>query len=101
MRWHWKSGPALIVPSPAPIVSLLVIRFPTKLAPKVSNNIPRNPSLCSFVLLLIVSLLPFIYKPVCSSDLTIFIKPFIYSLEVINVTLLKVKSKGRPDPNVF
>ena len=67
MKRHEKSCPALIVPSPALIVpspalielSLALIvplpanRVPNKQAPKVRNNIPRNPSFCSFALFLI------------------------------------------------
>ena len=55
--------PALIVPSPALILRLLVKRFPNKLVPKVSNNIPTNPPFCSFASFLIVSLILFIRKP--------------------------------------
>ena len=54
MRWHWKSwpalkklSPALNVFSPALIVPIPVNRFPNELAPKESNNIPRNYLFCS------------------------------------------------------
>ena len=52
---------ALIVPLP-------VNRFPNEPAPKVPNNIPRNPHFCSFALFLIALLTPFINKPDSSSD---------------------------------
>ena len=55
---------ALIVPLP-------VNKFPNKLAPKVSNNIQRNPPFYPFAPFWIVSLTPFINKPDSSSDLTI------------------------------
>ena len=47
---------ALIVPLPVKI-------FPNKLAPKVPNNIPRNPRFVLLLRFLIVSLTPFINKP--------------------------------------
>ena len=54
MRWHWKFwpalkklSPALNVFSPALIVPIPVNRFPNELAPKESNNIPRNYLFCS------------------------------------------------------
>ena len=81
------------MPSPALIASLPVNRFPYKVAPKVSNNIPRNPPFCCFASFHIVSLMPFINKPDSSSDLTIFMISFISSIEIINVVV--------PDPNIF
>ena len=86
-----KSWPALIVPSPALIVPLLVNRFPNKLAPYVPNNEQRK--FCFFASFLIVSLTPFIYKPDSSRDLTIFMISFIYLFEIINVVI--------SDPNIF
>ena len=83
----------LIVPSPALILSLPVNRYPYKLAPKVPNNIPRNPPFRSFASFLIVSLTPFINKPGSSKDLTIFTISFISSLKIINVVA--------SDPNIF
>ena len=86
-------SPVLNVLSPALIVPLLVNRFPHKLAPKMSNNIPRNHPFCSFASFLIVSLTPLINNPDFSSYLTIFIISFISSLEIINVVL--------PDLNIL
>ena len=77
---------ALIGPLP-------VKRFPNKLAPKVSNNIPRNYSFCSFASFLIVSLMSFINHPDSSRDLTIFIISFISLLEIISVV--------KPDLEIF
>ena len=57
------------------------------------NNIPINPSFCSFASFLIVSLTPFINKPVYSSDLAIFIISFISSFEIINF--------ATPYPKIF
>ena len=73
--------------------SLRVNRFSNKLAPKVPNNILRNPPLCSFVLFLIISPMPFINKPDSSRGVIIFMISFISSFEVINVVV--------PDPNIF
>ena len=64
-----------------------------KLAPKVSNNIPRHPPICSFASFLIVSLTLFIRKKDYSKDLIIFLISFISSLEVIKVV--------SPGPNIF
>ena len=65
---------------------MLINIFPNNLAPKVPNNIPRNPHFCSFASFLIVSLtLFFINDSGSSRDLTIFIISFISSLEIINV----------------
>ena len=66
MRQHQKFWSALILFSPAlnapslalitlwpwfvAIVHLPVNKFPNRLVPKVSNNIPRNPAFFSFVL---------------------------------------------------
>ena len=57
------------MPSPDLIALLPGNRFSNKLAFKVSNNIPRNPLLCSFASFLIVLLTPFINKQDSSSDL--------------------------------
>ena len=81
------------MPSPALIVPLPVNRLPNKLAPKVPNNIPRNPSFHSFALFLIVSLTHFINNPDSSSDLTIFIISFISSFEINNALT--------PEGNIF
>ena len=58
------SFPYLIIPLPAN-------RLLNKLAPKVPNNITKNPPFCPFPLFLIVSIRPFIDKPESSRDLTI------------------------------
>ena len=60
------------MPSPALIVLLPVNRFSYKLAPKVPNNISRNPPFCSFALFLIVSLMPFINKSDSLRDLMLW-----------------------------
>ena len=72
-------SPALIVPSPALILTLPVKRFPDELAPKMSNNISKNPPFCYFASFLIVSLTPFTNNPDSSRDLTAFIILLIYS----------------------
>ena len=59
----------------------------------MANNIPRNPTFCSFALFLIVLLTYFINKPDSPSDLIVFVILFISSLEIVNVVL--------PDPNIF
>ena len=63
MRRHLKSWPAQIVPSPDLIMPLPVNRFPNKLAPKVPNNIPKNPLFHFFASVLIVPLTSFINNP--------------------------------------
>ena len=65
--------------SPALILTLPVKRFPDKLAPKMSNNISKNPPFCYFASFLIVSLTPFTNNPDSSRDLTVFIILLIYS----------------------
>ena len=50
------SSPALTVPFPD---KFFVNRSPSKLAPKVSSNILKNPPFCSFVSFLIVLVAPF------------------------------------------
>ena len=71
----------------SPVLNVLfpVKRFPNKLAPKVPNNIPRNPPFCYFASLLIVSLTSFNNNPDSSRDLTIFILSFISSFEIITI----------------
>ena len=59
----------------------------------MANNIPRNPTFCSFALFLIVLLTYFINKPDSSGDLIVFVILFISSLEIVNVVL--------PDQNIF
>ena len=83
---------SLIVASPAGTVALLINIFRNKLAPKVPNNIPRNPHFRSFASFLFVSLtLFFINDSDLSRDLNIFITSFISSLEIINVVKLDPK----------
>ena len=65
MRRHFLIPPALTVPFP-------VNKFPNKDAPKVPNNILRNPPFCSFVSFLIVSVTPFNKTPEISKAWTIF-----------------------------
>ena len=69
MRWYQKSHffpvPALtmplpfLFPLPALAIPFPVYKFPNKLAPKILNNILKNPPLCSFVSLLIDLVTPF------------------------------------------
>ena len=80
---------------------LPVNRFPNKLAPKVSYNIPRNRPSCSVASLLIVLITLFTNKPDSSSDLTIFIMSLISSLEFINAVCLAKSEGSVPDPNIF
>ena len=82
----------LIMPSPAHITPLPVNALLNILAANVPNNIPTNPTFCSFDWFLIVSLIPFTDNPDSSSDLTIFMMLFISSFESINVV--------KPDPNI-
>ena len=60
-------SPALIISSPALAVpfpdKFVVNRTPSKLAPKVPNNILKNPPVCSFVSFLIVFVTPFNKTP--------------------------------------
>ena len=79
----------------SPVLNVLfpVKRFPNKLAPKVPNNIPRNPPFCYFASFLNALLTPFVYKPDSSRDSIISIISFISSFKIINVVL--------PDPNIF
>ena len=72
------SSSALIAPSTALFVPLPVNRFCNKLAPKVLNNIPRNPPFCSFA-----SFLPSINKPDSSRDLIIFVKHSFLPLKLL------------------
>ena len=46
------SEPTLTIPFPAN-------KFPNKVAPKVPNNVLKNPSFCSFVSFLIVLVTPY------------------------------------------
>ena len=83
--------PALIIPSPASIMLLLVDRFADNIAPKKPKNSPRNSPFCSYASFLFVLLTPFINKSHSSGKLLIFMISFISSLEIINFVL--------PDPN--
>ena len=85
MRRHEKPWPALAVPSKAPIVSLPVNRFSNKLASKVSNNILRSPSFCSFASLSYSFSYAFFNRSDSSSDLNVFKISVIPWLEIINV----------------
>ena len=51
--------PVLAIPSPALTVHFPDNKLPNKDAPKVPNNILRNPPFCSFVSFLIVLVTPF------------------------------------------
>ena len=67
--------------------------FPTKLAPKVQNNIPKNPPFCSFVSFLIVLVTPVNKILESSRAWTIFIMSFISSFKIIEVVV--------PEPCIF
>ena len=84
-RRNKKSWPVLIVISSALIVPLPADRFPNKLAPKVPNNILKNPPFYSFASFLTVFLMPCIDEPESSKDLTTFITSLISSFDIINV----------------
>ena len=77
-----QSWSALTVPSPVVIVLLPVNRFLNKLAPKVPNNILRNPPFCSFASF---------YLFHWHLSLTILL-PFISSFKIIVL---------KPDPHIF
>ena len=64
MREHQKSWPNLIITLPA----LNTPHLTKKLAFNVLNNMPRNPTFCSFVSFSIVSSTPVINKSESSSD---------------------------------
>ena len=91
-RRNKKSWPVLIVISSALIVPLPADRFPNKLAPKVPNNILKNPPFYSFASFLIVLPTPYFNSPDSSRDLIIFMKSFFFSFEIINVVF--------SDPNI-
>ena len=72
-------SPALTTPFPANL-------FPNGLTAKIPNNIERNSCfcsfLCSFVSLLIISIIPFINNPDPSNDSTIFVISSVFSFEI-------------------
>ena len=70
--------------TPALITTLPVNALTNKLPANVPNSIARNALFYSFVLFLIVSLIPFTSYADSSSDLTIFIISFISSFELIH-----------------
>ena len=78
------------MPPPALITPFPINALPNILAANVPNNIERNLPFCSFVLFLIVSVIPCISNYDSSSDLTILIISLISSFEIINAVL--------PDP---
>ena len=89
-RRNQKSWPVVIVISSVLIVPLPANRFPNKLAPKVPNNILKNPPFYSFASFLNVSLMPCIDEPESLKDLTTFITSFISSFDIINVVTPEV-----------
>ena len=89
------------MPSPDLIVPLPVNRFPNKLIPDVPNNILKNPPFYFFALFLYFLLRFFINKSDSLRYLTIFMKSFIISFEIINAIVQQAKSEGRPDPNIL
>ena len=64
------SLPSLITPQPCLVVfaPLLANIFPNKFVPNIPSNISRKPPQYSFVLFLIVLVIPFINKPESSRD---------------------------------
>ena len=80
------SSPALNVPSPA-----LITPLPNILAANVPKKTGTTPSFRSFALLLIVSFIPFISNSDSSSHLTVFIISSIFSFEIINTLVRKVR----------
>ena len=85
---------ALLValPSPALTITFPDNKLPNKLAPNVPSNILKNPPLCSLVSFSIVLLIPFHKIPEFSNASIIFIKSFISSCSIINLT---------PEPCIF
>ena len=67
--------------------------FPNKVAPKVPDNIPKNPPFSSFVSFLIVLVTPFNKILEYSRAYPIFKMSFISSFEIIKVVV--------PDPCIF
>ena len=94
-------SPALIVPSPALITTLITNRFPNKLVPNVPKNTPRNPLFYSFASLYFILLTPFINTPDSSRDLIIFMISFISSFEIINFVVREAMSEGRLNPKAL
>ena len=72
---------------------MVSLRFTNKPAPKVPNNIPKNPSFWSFVSFSIVLVIPFNKKIESSRAWTVFIMSFISSFEIIKVVV--------PEPCIF
>ena len=83
--------PALTIPfpflfqEPTLTIPFRANKFSTKLAPKVPNNMLKNPPFYSFVSFLIVSVTPFCKIIESSRARTIFIMSFTSSFEIINV----------------
>ena len=62
--------------------------FPNKLPPtKVPNSIPKDPAFCSFVLLLIVLVMPFSKIPESAPTWSIYNYVVHFSFEIINVVV--------------
>ena len=85
MSWYWKSRVFLFCkaedkgrPEPAITIPFPVNKFPIMLAPKVPNNILKNPPFCSFVSFLIVLGTPFSKIFESSSAWIIFIISFLH-----------------------
>ena len=57
--------------------------FLNKIAPKIPNNIPKNPPFCSFVSFFIILVIPFHKILESSRALVIFKISFISSLEIM------------------
>ena len=66
---------------------LFLLMFPNRLAPKVPNNMLKNPPFSSFVSFSIVLATPFINILESSRAWTIFIMSFISSFEIIKVVV--------------
>ena len=96
-------SPARTIPSPARTIPFLPdYKFPNKLAPKVPNNIDKNPPFCSLVLFSIVSVTPSNKIPEFSNASIMFIMSFMSSFSIINlVTCFALGFAAVPEPCIF
>ena len=75
--------------------------FPNKLRCNVPNKILGNSSHCSFVSFSIAWVTPFLNKPECLRDFTIFMMSFVSLFDIISVVVPNPKVSEVPDPNTF
>ena len=78
---------------PALTIPFSANKCPNKLAPKVPNNILKNPLFCSFVSFLIVLVIPFRKMLESSRAWTIFITSLISLFEIMKLVV--------PEPCIF